>query len=88
MRPNGTVTAIALYSRNVDIDITQFLRKQIDLRTSYASSKKDYFRAFKLLKSGEIDLEILTQKYLLSGVEEAFRNSEELKVTKAILDCA
>tara|TARA_B100000282_G_scaffold296831_1_gene280346 strand:- start:990 stop:2030 length:1041 start_codon:yes stop_codon:yes gene_type:complete len=88
VRPNGTVTAIALYSRNVDIDITQFLRKQIDLRTSYASSKKDYFRAFKLLKSGEIDLEILTQKYLLSGVEEAFRNSEELKVTKAILDCA
>ena len=88
MRPNGTVTAIALYSRNVDIDITQFLRKQIDLRTSYASSKKDYFRAFELLKSGEIDLEILTQKYLLSSVEEAFMNSEDLKVTKAILDCA
>ena len=60
---NGTVTAVALYSRTIDFDLTQFLRKQIDLRTSYASSKDDYLRAFKLLQDGAVDASVLTQSY-------------------------
>ena len=52
VRPNGVVTAVALYSRAIELDLTQFLRKQIDLRTSYASSKDDYLKAFGLLQAG------------------------------------
>ena len=59
VRSNGTVTAVALYSRSIDFDLTQFLRKQIDLRTSYASSKDDYLNAFKLLEDGAVDASIL-----------------------------
>ena len=59
---NGTVTAVALYSRTIDFDLTQFLRKQIDLRTKcYASSKDDYLRAFKLLQDGAVDASVLTR---------------------------
>ena len=88
VRPNGTVTAVALYSRNIDFDITQFLRKQIDLRTSYASSKEDYLKAFKLLHDGEVDLYVLTQSYPLADAERGFIDSEKLKVTKGLLDCS
>ena len=68
VRPNGTVTAIALYSRTIDLDLTQFLRKQIDLRTSYASSKPDYLRAFELFKNGQVNAENLFSNNDIHGV--------------------
>ena len=88
VRANGIVTAIALYSRAIDLDITQFLRKQIDLRTSYASSRDDYLRAFRLLEAGAVNLDILTQDYPLSNAEQGFLDSEALKVTKVLLNCS
>ncbi len=88
VRSNGTVTAVALYSRTIDFDLTQFLRKQIDLRTSYASSKDDYIRAFKLLQDGSVDASVLTQGYSLADAEQGFIDSENLSVTKVLLDCA
>ena len=88
VRSNGTVTAVALYSRSIDFDLTQFLRKQIDLRTSYASSKDDYLNAFKLLEDGAVDASILTQSYPLAQAEQGFIDSENLAVTKVLLDCS
>ena len=85
---NGTVTAVALYSRTIDFDLTQFLRKQIDLRTSYASSKDDYLRAFKLLQDGAIEASVLTQSYSLEDAEQGFIDSENLVATKVLLDCS
>jgi L-iditol 2-dehydrogenase len=85
---NGVVTAVALYSKTIDIDLTQFLRKQIDLRTSYASSKLDYLRAFKLLQHGAVDATVLAKNYSLSDAEQGFIDSENLKVTKVLLDCS
>ena len=85
---NGTVIAVALYSRTIDFDLTQFLRKQIDLRTSYASSRDDYLRAFKLLQDGAVDISVLTQSYSLEDAEQGFIDSENLEVTKVLLDCS
>ena len=87
VRPNGVVTAVALYSRTIDFDLTQFLRKQIDLRTSYASSKPDYIRAFELLVTGQVDPAILLSTYELKEAEQGFKDSENLRVMKAILKC-
>ena len=88
VRSNGTVTAVALYSRTIDFDLTQFLRKQIDLRTSYASSKDDYLRAFKLLQDGAVDAPVLTQSYSLADAEQGFIDSENLHATKVLLACS
>ena len=81
------MTAVALYSRAIELDFTQFLRKQIDLRASYASSKDDYLKAFGLLQAGAVDLEVLTREYPLRGPSK-FLDSETLKVTKVLLDCS
>ena len=87
VRPNGVITAVALYSRTIDFDLTQFLRKQIDLRTSYASSKPDYIRAIELLVTGQVDPEILLKIYDLKEADQVFKDSENLRVMKAILKC-
>ena len=88
VRPGGVVTAVALYSHAIEFDLTQFLRKQIDLRTSYASSKDDYLKAFGLLQAGAVDLGVLTEEYPLSKAEQGFLDSEALKVTKVLLNCS
>lgn len=88
VRSDGSVTAVALYSSAIDIDLTQFLRKQIDLRTSYASSRDDYLRAFDLLLSRKVDSGVLTEEYSLQDAEQGFIDSERLKVTKVLLDCS
>ena len=87
VRPNGVVTAVALYSRVIELDLTQFLRKQIDLRTSYASSLADYQRAFDLLKKGYVNTNELLSFYNLSDAQKGFTDSENLKVMKVILNC-
>ncbi len=87
VRPNGVVTAVALYSRNLDFNMTPFVRKQIDLRTSYASASPDYIRAFKLLSEGKVNPKDLISTYPLENAEEGFKDSENLKVMKAMLIC-
>ena len=88
VRPNGVVTAVALYSRPIELDLTQFLRKQIDLRTSYASSRPDYLNAFEMLRNGAVDFDSLIRIYPLKDAEQGFADSEQLKVMKAVLDCS
>ena len=88
VRPDGVVTAVALYARKLDLDLTQFVRRQIDLRVSYASSRTDYLRAFDLLSQGAVDLSSLTRTYQLAEAEQAFADSENLQVMKALLACS
>ena len=87
VRRNGVVTAVALYSHNLDFNMTPFVRKQIDLRTSYASASTDYIRAFKLLSEGKVNPKDLISTYPLENAEEGFKDSENLKVMKAMLIC-
>ena len=68
-------------------DLTQFLRKQIDLRTSFII-RNDYLSAFKLLENGAVDASVLTQSYPLKDAEQGFIDSENLEVTKVLLDCS
>ena len=87
VRPDGVVTAVALYARLIELDLNQFLRKQIDLRTSYASSQADYNRAFELLRNGDVESNMLLSFYNLTEAEKGFADSESLKVMKAMINC-
>ena len=55
--------------------------------TSYASSKPDYIRAIELLVTGQVDPEILLKIYDLKEADQGFKDSENLRVMKAILKC-
>ena len=48
----------------------------------------DYHNAFKLLKDGSVDTSILTQNYSLAVAEKGFIDSENLAVTKVLLNCS
>ena len=88
LRPNGIVTVVALYGANVDFAITQFVRKQIDVRVTYASSKPDYLNALDLLQQGAVDLDALVKFYPLAEAEQGFLDGESHAVMKPMLICS
>ncbi len=88
VRPGGIVTAVALYGRNVDLNATQFVRKQIDLRTTYASAPSNYLRALDLLQKGAVDFDKLVTVYPLEEAEQAFVDAESQAVLKPVLSCS
>ena len=88
LRPNGIVTVVALYGANVDFAITQFVRKQIDVRVTYASSKPDYLNALDLLQQGTVDLDALVKFYPLAEAEQGFLDGESQAVMKPMLVCS
>lgn len=87
VRPDGTITAVALYGQNVDFNATQFVRKQIDLRTTYASSPASYERAIRLLQKGAVDFSSLATVYSLKEAAQAFEDAENQSVLKPVLAC-
>ena len=79
---------MALYGRNVDLNATQFVRKQIDLRTTYASAPSNYLRALDLLQKGAVDFDKLVTVYPLEEAEQAFVDAESQAVLKPVLSCS
>ena len=88
VRQCGTVSVVALYARNADLDVTQFVRKQIAIRTSYASAVPAYEHAFELLASGAIPVDELVQLYPLDDAVKAFEDAAQQLVMKPMLSCA
>ena len=84
---DGTISAVALYGQNVNMDVTQFVRKQIDIRTSYGSALSSYERAMELLEKNIVPTEQLVRHYELRNGLQAFEDAEKQEVMKPILEC-
>lgn len=87
VRMNGWVTVVAIYASDVVLNMTSFVRKQIDIRTCYASAMPSYIRAFKLLADGKIPVEQLVRTYPLEDALSAFADAEKQAVMKPMLIC-
>ena len=87
VRTDGTVTVVALYGQETKLDDTQFVRKQIDVRTSYGSATPSYHRAIELLNNGIIPVEKLVKVYDLEDGINAFEEAERQEVLKPLLKC-
>ena len=87
VRLRGLVSIVAIYGHNADVDLTQFVRRQIDIQTSYASSYPEYLVAIELLESGVIPVDDLVQVYDLVDGIQGFKDVEQQAVLKPLLKC-
>ena len=87
VRTDGKVTVVALYGQDVTMDMTQFVRKQIAIRTSYGSAPSSYQKAMELLSCGVVPVSDLTKVYPLADGIQAFTDAENQEVMKPMLDC-
>ncbi len=88
VRQCATVSIVALYARNADIDMTQYVRKQLEIRTSYASAEPAYQHAIMLLQKGAIPVDDLVKVYPLENGIEAFEDAAKQLVMKPMLACS
>ncbi len=87
VRTDGLVSVVALYGRDVTLDMTQFVRKQIGIQTSYGSAIPSYERSMKMLKDGVVPVNELVRLYDLKDGISAFTDAENQEVMKPMLNC-
>ena len=87
VRTDGKVTVVALYGHDVNMDMTQFVRKQISIQTSYGSALPSYQEALALLKDGVVPVGDLVKVYDLADGISAFTDAEHQEVMKPLLNC-
>lgn len=87
VRTDGMVSIVALYGREVTMDMTQFVRKQIGLQTSYGSAVPSYERSLQMLQDGVVPIKELVRLYDLNDGISAFTDAENQEVMKPMLNC-
>ncbi len=85
VRKGGSLTSIGIYSKPSEIFLTQLVRNEIQLHTSYTCLWKNYEQALNLVASGQIDLKPLMDIYPFENALQAFQDAIDKKVTKPVL---
>ncbi|MFG6114154.1 zinc-binding dehydrogenase [Halobacillus sp. MO56] len=86
LKKGGRAVFVALYGQETSIYLTELVRNEWPLITSYGCDPKDYERAFTLLKTYEgLLLEHVVTLYSLSEVDQAFKSGSNQTVLKPVL---
>lgn len=85
LKKGGEVIVVALYEKETDIFMTDLVRNEWSMLTSYGSDPDDYKEALKILDKYQIKLREMISYFPLENVEEAFTKSFNQKVLKAVL---
>lgn len=87
VRPLGSVTVVGLFPELVQLNMTNLVRNQIDIRTSYVSDRLNYERSLAILCSGDIPVARLVRAYDLADGIRAFEDAHAKDVIKPVLAC-
>ncbi|KRF46437.1 hypothetical protein ASG98_17875 [Bacillus sp. Soil531] len=85
LKKGGRSIFVALYEQEINLFLTQFIRNEWPLITSYGCGPEDYLDAFKILKKYEEPLNRIIALYPASQANQAFRDSLNQDVLKAVL---
>lgn len=85
LKKGGKTVIVALYEQSVNLFLTNLVRNEWPIITSYGCDPVDYDEAFKVLISNERKLRTIATEYPLSEVAQAFEDSLNKDVLKAIL---
>lgn len=86
VRTGGQIVIIG-QTGETTIDITPLVRSEIDVQCSYSAMYEDFERAFRLISSGDVDLEtVLDDRFSLLESEEAFETFLEGETCKPLFD--
>ncbi len=87
VRPLGSATVVGLFPELVQLNMTNLVRNQITIHTSYVSDLPNYERALEIIGRGEIPVKELVHTYPLEEGLQAFADAEKRTVIKPVLIC-
>ncbi len=85
LKKGGQLTILGIYNKPFEIPMTQLVRNEIVLNTSYTSSWYDYEKTLQLLSLGDLKLKELCKEYPIEEGVQAFEDAVAKKVTKPVI---
>lgn len=85
LKKGGQLIVVALYEQPVNLFMTDLVRNEWEIITSYGSNSKDYLEAFEILNANKNQLDKILNYYRFKDINKAFDDSLEKKILKAIL---
>lgn len=87
VRPLGSASVVGLFPELVHLNMTNLVRNQITIHTSYVSDFPNYQRALDIIQQGHIPIKELVHTYPLEDGIQAFKDAEKKAVIKPVLIC-
>jgi L-iditol 2-dehydrogenase len=85
LKKGGKAIIVALYEQNVNLFLTDLVRNEWPIITSYGCDPIDFAEAFNLLKEHQTKLLQIISYYSLQDTATAFADSLNQKILKAVL---
>lgn len=86
LRKDGWLTILGIFSKPAEVDMTNVVRKELNLRVSYTSTWKNYETALSLLSDGILNIKPLCCTYPIEQAIQAFHDAISKTVIKPILN--
>ncbi|GAA0357466.1 zinc-dependent alcohol dehydrogenase [Bacillus horti] len=81
----GAITLVGLFTKPVEVNLFQPIRREATIYTSFASNWHNFERAIRLVLDGKIDVEPLISYYSMDQVNQAFEDAIHKKVHKPVI---
>jgi L-iditol 2-dehydrogenase len=85
VRAGGQITVVAMFGEPLSLLLTDLVRREVSVLTSYAASAPDYLRALDLLSTGTIDAGPFLDRFPLARAGEAFTAAREGRAVKPLI---
>jgi 2-desacetyl-2-hydroxyethyl bacteriochlorophyllide A dehydrogenase len=73
VRPGGTIVVVAFFEKQLDIEITDIVAKNVSVHGSLEWSRNEFSRAFELIESRKINRkQAITHRFPLADVKTAY----------------
>lgn len=86
LKKGGKAVFVALYEQTVELFLTDLVRNEWPIITSYGCNPSDYEIAFEVLERNQHELQKIISYYPLGQINEAFKDSLSQSVMKAVLE--
>ena len=84
-RPGGRISVVAMYAHEPIADISQLVRRELEVRGVYASVRAEYEYVMPLLHSREIVVDPLLETFALESAVDALEAAAESRTLKPIV---
>lgn len=85
LKKGGMMVVVALYEQKVELPMNVIVRSEINVLSSYGSTRKDFHSAIDVLTNNKEQMRKLFRIYSLNDGHAAFRDAKSQKVLKPIL---
>lgn len=89
LAPDGNLTVVAIYSKEIALDPNLIVYKRLNIRGSLFYTPEDFLEAIDLMNSGKVDLTpIVSHHFPLNELPQAFEvQADSSRSVKVIVDC-